>query len=123
MKNIATRKNDGLLYQVRHKRLDYLFFRTGSAGTGRSNARNVSNKGSCEFEYRTTYGFLKSHSRTVDGKTTWNLRFTATVKPNYKDGKQGLTGNAAYDLGIGVVEVPLPPVTIIENFSPENSYP
>ena len=88
-----------------------------------SNARNVSNKGSTEFEYKTTYGFLKTHSRTVNGKTTWNLRFTATAKPNYRDGKQGLTGNTAYDLGIGVVELPPPPVTIIENFSPENHIP
>jgi hypothetical protein len=113
------------VYYTRHDIKDWTISFTGPEQPAQvvSNARNVSNKGSTEFEYKTTYGFLKTHSRTVNGKTTWNLRFTATAKPNYRDGKQGLTGNTAYDLGIGVVELPPPPVTIIENFSPENHIP
>lgn len=85
-----------------------------------ASAIGVANKGSGEFEYKTTYGFLKKHSSTAGGKTTWNLRFTATAKPNYKDGKQGLTGNAAYNLGIGVIELPLPPPIVVLGFSPDN---
>lgn len=113
------------VYYVRYDIKDWTISFTGPGQPAQvvSNARNITNKGSCEFEYKTTYGFLKMHSRTIDGKTTWNLRFTASAKPNYRDGKQGLTGNTAYDLGIGVTEMPSLPVNVIENFNLENHIP
>ena len=86
-------------------------------------AINTVNRGSRKFKYTTTYGYLKAHSKSIGGKTTWNLHFTATARPNYKNGSYGLIDNAAYDLGIGVVQAPEPPAQVVVGFTPAPDIP
>ena len=113
------------VYYTRYDVKDWNITFTGPEKPAQNNAKaaNTVNTGSNEFEYETTYGFLRSHSSESGGKITWNLHFTATARPNYKDGKQGLTGNAAYDLGIGIVPVPEPEIQFVKGFDIAHDIP